>query len=96
VLAPEGMIWVLQERWTDTDGARNFDVISLCRDRRRIARRFVRDLIMDAAQVRELLAQIHWYQGVFNTMLFEGYRVDVDTEREAYRLSLCALDRAQG
>ncbi|MFL6284529.1 MAG: hypothetical protein ACJ74Q_15395 [Pyrinomonadaceae bacterium] len=94
-LAPKGYLWVLQERsqpdFVEED--EEFDSVHLFTDRSKIARLIVRGGVMGPISLREKLNQIHWYQGVYNVCLFEGWD-EVESHPSQYSLSLSKIDNA--
>jgi hypothetical protein len=98
-VAPTGQLWVFQERtqpdFADHEESSRIGYPCLFTDRTIIARKMVRDAVIDAESLRERLEQIHWYQGVYNIHLFEGWDEDGSIRFPAqYKLCLAEIDRA--
>lgn len=103
-VAPPGSLWVLlegEQEWDEGDGPGHHhagSVIGLFTDRTRIGRLLVRCLIIDAESLRRRMAGIHWYQGAYNSLLFEGWEEEdnddpYDRSPSKYTLMLEAVDR---
>lgn len=74
--APDGSVWVLLRGDQDhmgEDGLIVGYVTGLYADRAAIARSLVRERIYSADDIRAAMRRIHWYQGVFNAAIFEGW-----------------------
>ena len=96
-VAPPGSIWVATSaRIHDDRNEAGGYVEGVYTDRSKIPRLLVRGLIADAASVREQLKRIHWYQGVYNPDLFEGWDEEPDARGQfhSYRLALEVIDSA--
>ena len=94
--APSGSVWILSRAIQDDTDCPTTDhcTVGLFTDRAQIARLLVRGAIVDADDIRDALRRAHWYQGAFNTMLFEGWDEEPDDRGTChfYRLELEAID----
>jgi hypothetical protein len=90
--APDGYAWVLLVG--DSDDCEDDEihgwVQGLYSDRAQIGRSLVRNLDMGADGVRDVLRRTHWYQGVFNEMVIEGWEEEADRRgvMNAYYLTI--------
>ena len=95
--APAGSVWMLTRAVQDGSESPTEDkfVVGLFTDRAKIAGLLIRGLIVGGGDIREAMRRCHWYQGVFNAMLFEGWDEETDDRGTTYfyRLEVEEIDR---
>ena len=94
--APPGHVWALLRGTPiadDTDD-QPLHLIGVFSDRARIGRRLIQEQWVGAVTIRSAVRRAHWYQGVFNVGVIEGYDEEPDERGNcyAYRLDLERID----
>jgi hypothetical protein len=95
--ARKGTVWMLEVGYQDevnSDGDPHRWVEGVYTDRAKIGRLLVRNLVVEADTIRDVMRRTHWYQGAYNVMLFEGW-AEENNDRgrvESFYLSTHGID----
>jgi hypothetical protein len=96
-IAPPGKLWVLLSGPQEfvKEGVIYGYCDGIFTDRAKIPALMVRGQVDSAEGIRERMRRLHWYQGVLNVNVFDGWEEEVDEDiAEVYYLSLREIDQA--